>query len=77
METLTQSQIRICANETAVLVTTMLSLKGSIVTVNAQSSSPPRQLSWADPETPTLDLTLFPRALFFLPFEVACAGSEN
>lgn len=76
METLTQSQIRICANETAVLVTTMLSLKGSIVTVNAQSSSP-RQLSWADPETPTLDLTLFPRALFFLPLEVACAGSEN
>lgn len=40
---LTQSQMRICANETAVLVTMMLSLKGSInapVIFSSSSSSP-------------------------------------
>lgn len=35
MENLTQSQSRICVNEAEVLVTSMLSLKGGIVTVTA------------------------------------------
>lgn len=78
MENLTQSQIRICANETAVLVTTMLSLKGSTVTVNGPVifSACPSSLG----QTQRLQVEIwpcFPRALFSLPLEGASGGSEN
>lgn len=68
MENLTQSQIRLCANESMVLVTMMLSylLKGCAVTVKAQSSSHPLQALLGRPETPVLELNLvFTRFVFF------------
>lgn len=65
MENLPQSQSRICVNEAEVLVTSMLSLKGGIVTVTALAN--PFfffKLSCTDPEIPSLDLTSFSRTFF-------------
>lgn len=67
MENLTQSQSRICVNEAEVLVSSMLSLKGGIVTVTALANPFFFKLSCTDPEIPTLDLTSFSRT-FFLTF---------
>lgn len=64
MENLTQSQSRICANEAEVLVTSMLSLKGGIVTVTALANPFFFELSCTDPEIPSLDLTSFSRTFF-------------
>lgn len=66
VENLAQSQIRVCANENEVLVTTMLSLKGSTVTVNgpvlfSTPSSSPRQTQRLQGEI----WPCFPRAFVF------------
>lgn len=77
MENLTQSQRRTCANEAEVLVTSMLSLKETIVTVTALASPFLFKLSCTDPEIPSLDLTSFSRTFFSLPCQAASASPEN